>query len=207
MFWNEFTVLYINTIHIVPPDWSTHLSSSRVHVQGKSCVHTVVRLMYFMRKVREWRVSGAIRSIRAQRNTVTSLNWPPWLHDVRPRPFCLTLLHPLIKHASQVLARRQRLRPELRLASRGLVRVRAICGAGGLHACELASPGHGGWSLASAHTPYSSWHQQARQPCRGIGATEGGWRVGGVAMAECSGGRLTLTLKLTSTLTLTLTLA
>ena len=44
MFWNEFTVLYINTIHIVPPDWSTHLSSSRVHVQGKSCVHTVVRL-------------------------------------------------------------------------------------------------------------------------------------------------------------------
>ena len=159
MFWNEFTVLYINTIHIVPPDWSTHLSSSRVHVQGKSCVHTVVRLMYFMRKVREWRVSGAIRSIRAQRNTVTSLNWPPWLHDVRPRPFCLTLLHPLIKHASQVLARRQRLRPELRLASRGLVRVRAICGAGGLHACELASPGHGGWSLASAHTPYSSWHQ------------------------------------------------
>ena len=50
MFWNEFTVLYINTIHIVPPDWSTHLSSSRVHVQGKSCVHTVVRLYVLCEK-------------------------------------------------------------------------------------------------------------------------------------------------------------
>ena len=76
MFWNEFlqyTVLYIKTIHIVPQDWSTHLSSSRVHVQGKSCVHTVVRLYVLCEKC----ASGVCLALygQSEHNATLSLNW------------------------------------------------------------------------------------------------------------------------------------